>query len=334
MNLHIMATLRRISGGFDAWGRALQAGAPAWLQPHLRLYGEVASVDIAGADVAPAFERVAGSCTQVEAWVSGHTVLRHDFIVPKAVAGELRRVVNLEAARVMPVDAQKLAFSFRVTGEAGEGRLGVTLLAVRQSLLDKIVVGAQKLGLEILAVRSGAAGDGAPFEFAVPSIRRRRLSRLLAVVGLSLLAGVLLNGAAGYYVSRVEDALADTDRQIILARKKTDRISSLQNRLQAMQSLAAAVHSERASQQLVELFDQLTANSPDNVVFEDLRIDGRNVVIRGRADAPEEWALALEGATAFEDVSLLSVRQAEGETVKQFELRLRALWPFERAQPE
>ena len=315
-----------------AWGQALYANSPAWLKPHMRMYASVGKVEI----TAPVGDRLLGdnalSNGQLRVEISGDQVLAHKFYAPQAVRSEVRRMARLEAARTMPVDIGRLALSYHWE-PAGDGEgMTVQVAAVRQSLLDRLVSEADRHGIELLQVVARPENSvSSGFEFAVPSIARRRLVRRVSIAAFAVTAAFIVDLMPTFYVDRLQQEIAQVDQKISIARRKTEKIAGLQTRLKAMQSLAAAVHTERASHQMIELLEQLTRHSPDNVIIEDLRLDGRNVTLRGRSDAPEDWTLALNQAEAFSNVTLRNVRQGEGDQRKQFELRLEAVWPYERA---
>ena len=314
------------------WGNALLSGLPARLQPYFRISPPVCQRRVGCRDDLEELFSEFPEGHEAQITIAGELSLHYEFSIPITARHEVKNIVRLEAERVLPLDAELLTTSFQIERRAGSDVLAVHLVAIEKQLSDQIFTAATKhhVVLSKLSVEHEHEGEVSkiPLSFAVFA---RQVAVRWGVVALLIITGMgILSQAPAIYGRRLEKAIVETDSKIRELRLQTETIASLQRRVRVMQSLAGAVENERRKSRYVDLIKQLTEASPDDVVLHELRIDENRLSIRGVANAPEEWVLALQNNDAFEEVTLNSIVGAGDGRGRRFDLRMGFVWPAER----
>ena len=314
-----------IKGVHESSRNALIAAAPAWVRPKLafQIPAQVLTVhtakDLHASDIAP------GYSIRIELPVED--VLHHRFIVPRVAAHELRRICRLEVARVMPLAADKLVYSFRPEADRQSGDLAVELFVVRRSQVEGLLQAARDQGVAVSAV--GISGARHSADFTLPILARKRLLSVGAIFASLMFAFYVASTAPDPYLAKLSQAIEKVDEDIRLARANTAKIAGLQRQVQKLETLSSAIERVGGQSQIVDLFDAVTNLSPDDLVVDEFRLDDRKLFLSGYAKNPEDWVIELQRSNAFENVRLTSVLSADGER-QRFDVVLSVRWPSER----
>lgn len=259
-------------------------------------------------------------------------VLSHSFPISAAAAKEIDSVVSLEAERIMPVDASELYVTHDQSSQLGSGELRVHIAAVRKSLVNSIIFWAKEKKVEINAIELAVSGsDFAYLPLRLKDMMWRSFWRHSFIVASVVGILIFLTSLPSIYVERLQNETFAVELAVRELRSRTQEIAGLQRQVTAMEGLSASVEAIEKQGQLVDLFVQLTDASPDDIVFNEVRLDGRRLFLVGEADAPEDWVFAVQKQDAFDAVQLSSVLIANDPSRKRFEVRMDAVWPSERA---
>jgi hypothetical protein len=248
-------------------------------------------------------------------------VLAHKFFVPVGALRDINKVVGLEVERIMPLPHDQLVYSYMMSRIPSRGGAVVRLYTARRVVTDAIFFASEKYGLQVRSICPNSKDDENQIDFKFRPLQIRSVTR--SVIIFALLIGFMFSISLmpRVYKSRLESEIAEIDASVSQTRRQTEAIAGLQRQMQVMQTLYQSVQREQEQTKVVNLLSKLTEISPDDVVFEDFRLDGNRVYIKGIAVAPENWVLDLEKAEAFENVSLSSVIGLDDLLSKRFEVR-------------
>ncbi|NVJ70803.1 MAG: PilN domain-containing protein [Alphaproteobacteria bacterium] len=313
------------------WANFLLSGLPVGVRPYFRMIGDLEPVAIEGMSL-ESFSISSLQEKNVALYLKSSVVLTHQFTVSREALRDIKNAVRLEVERALPITSSELIHAYRVNKVAESDLSKVTVFAVRRHLLDQLFIAAKQAGRTIEDVFLYAGGNDNHVRLPLDVIRRRKWLR--GGVALVLLGAIVFIASIfpGVYMGRLQEAINDTDMAIVELRQKTAKIAGLQRQVRKMQNLAQAVYDQRHRAQILDLFVQLTDASPDTIVFEELRLDGSRLFIRGTALAPEEWVLSLQENPAFRNVTLESVLGIDKDQARRFEIRLDAVWPNDRGR--
>lgn len=311
---------------FRGWGYALVETAPSWAKPHLAHAWSPLDIDIA--ETGSLRHRTDLIGHDLDLILAPEFILEHRFHVPEAAVKEMKRVVALEAERVMPISAGKLITSFTFQKTPEVTGTTVCLVATRRSLIQNLLDDAEDSRLTVRSIRTNASSG--PIEFPIPALRRRRQLSVGVMVLAALTALFIVSMAPTLYLDKLNTRVSDTDRAIREAKTKTRKIAGLQRQVKSLQSLANAVQSAQDHSRIIELLATLTKASPDDIVISELNLDDQRLRISGRGNSPENWVLSLQKQPAFKDVRLTSVLGQANDEKRRFEIRLTVIWPAER----
>ena len=304
----------------SAWANALLSVLPDSIRPYFHYKEPGTTVVVENGDDVPALLSDVKPSAEVDFRLTEGIVLQRQFMMPLAAKGDAVKIVRLELERIMPLPADQLVHAFTLDTQHSKENALVTLTAARKSLADAIFLACEQRRCSVGSI--GVAGENdAPTVFKFPELQRRSFSRagvvLAGLVSLLLILGLL----PGMYNQRLEQAIAAIDEQVSTTRRQTEAIAGLQRQVRVMQGLFQSVQERRQASSALELLNELTAVSPDDVVFEDVRLDSGRLFVTGIAVAPENWVLTLEDSETFSNVTLSSVIGLEDNLSKRFEVR-------------
>jgi len=256
--------------------------------------------------------------------------VKHSFNVPKTSGGDVRRLVELEAERVMPITVARLHLAWRRKIGDNPERMLVDVYGVRISMLEQIEDQARKFGIPLRKMSISDRDSSDLVEVHLRSIRSQNLILKFALLMVIATSFFIVRIAPDIYQDRLNAKSDDLDRSISAARRSTSAVTNLQREMRSMQTLAAQIHNQRLRGQITDILVQITQSSPDDVVITELRLDRDRLYLSGIAAQPELWVLEFAKHAAFEDVSLMSVTQASAPQSQRFELRATVRWPEER----
>lgn len=259
-------------------------------------------------------------------------VLSHGFPISAAAAKEIDSVVSLEAERIMPVEASELYLTHDQSSPQGSSELTVHIAAVRKNLVNSIIFWAKEKKVEIKAIELAVPGsDFAYIPLRLKDLMWRAFWRYSFIAASVIGILIFLSSLPSIYAERLQNETFAVEVAVRELRSRTQDIAGLQRQVTAMEGLSASVEAIEKQGQIVDLFVQLTDASPDDIVFNEVRLDGRRLFLVGEADAPEDWVFAVQKRKAFDAVQLSSVLSANDPSRKRFEVRMDAVWPSERA---
>lgn len=257
-------------------------------------------------------------------------VLSHEFNVPKVALSEVKNIVRLELERIMPLPTDQLLHAYNLKRLPASNGALVTLFAFRKSIADQIFVAAERNGDTVHAIEVADEFSQEPISFDLKTIKNRSLIRLSCIAALVVTLFAIATLFPSQYHSRIEASINEIDLNVSETRRETEKIASLQRQMQSMQSLYSEVQAEQRSVSPLKLLDMTTQASPDDVVFEEVRLDGQRVYVTGVAVAPENWVIDLERNASFSNVTLSSVVGLDEGLSKRFEVRFDVLPEKER----
>lgn len=318
-----------IARAFSFFGRSLLEILPVKLRPYFQYTTPAFIINLdAETELEQALKELPiGSELRFE--LDASLVLKKDLEFPKAAKSDLSKAVQLEIDRIAPLQADKLAISFRAVGFYKDEKILVRSGILRKEKLQNILKAASVLGHHVSAVLASEE-NAETLQFSHSAISRRKLLRASLVIGSVISSIYLLSLFPGRYHDKINAEIEVLDQQILETRRQTEKIAGLQRQMRALQDLSEAVLVERKKANVVEIFAQLSDDSPDDVSFDLLRIDGDRVFLSGTAVAPENWVIELAKSPAFQNVVLASVRGQEGEAARHFEVRLNLVWQHMR----
>lgn len=314
---------------FTAWGNALIASVPERVGSALRLTAVPSRIFIDDLDKVREInpDNLSGL---IDIEVCQDLVLAHIFSFPYAARGDVANAVNLEVERILPLEKQEFCIAHQIGGRVANDSIEVHVLAIRQSVFDVLLRWADSVGRVVHKISLRESHDGLPIVLPVRSVSVRNTMRHTFFIGLVAVHIFILGQIPAMYQDRLQGAVEQTDQKILASRQKTAAIANLQRQAQSMEGLAAAIEQERRSSRLLDVLVQLTKASPDEVYIRELRLDGRRLAVSGSARSPENWVVSLQQSEAFQDVTLTSVVGGGDDGTRQFELKMDAVWPFER----
>ena len=311
---------------FASWGHALFSGAPSWLKPHLQASRKTRIVTLE--EDQNIGDVMRGNNADVD-WIVSigkKSVLFHEFNLPKQAAHDLKKIIRLEAARVMPIAVDRLSLAYKMVPSKNAESVTVFLFAMRRKFLDSIVASAKRFGSTIHSVGVDFKGETGFIKFPVRDIIYRQYLRRAGYLVASAFLFVMLAVLPQFYLSKLERALFKIESEINVARTSTTKIAGLQSQLKNTQLFSEAVQERKGQGKILQLLTSLTKESPDDVFLEEMRLDGRRLYLKGQAQSPEKWVLELQRLAYFEKVRLTSVQGGESDSVQRFDLQLNIVW--------
>jgi len=311
---------------FAGWGRGLIQGAPRWLQPHLLVEGETKTTILEeGQDIEAVF---LGSSNQ-ENWavtIGRKSILLHEFQVSKQAVNDIKKIVFLEAARVMPVGLDRLSLSYKIVSSETSDTFAVFIVAMRQKFLNLIVAAGMRHGNAVRTIGVELDDPVGFIKFPVREISIRLYTRRIGYAFAFATLLLLLSVSPQLYLTKLNGALSTIEAEIDAARLNTTKVAGLQNQLRDMQMFSEAVLERKQQGQVIQLLTSLTKASPDDVFLDEIRLEGRRLYLKGQAKSPEKWVINLQRLTFFEKVRLTSVQGGASNGHQRFDLQLHVVW--------
>ncbi|WP_417452074.1 PilN domain-containing protein [Kordiimonas sp.] len=324
--------LKFLGASLQLWACALLDGLPARLRQFFSAGPSTSKVILGSpADISDAFLTHVES-KEVDLCVRDDLRIAYSFVVPVAALGEVKNIVALEAERALPLTANLLHMAYTTMRISDTGTAKVQLVAIRRDVVDLIVNSARRSHVNLNEI---TIEDDDKVAVALPfwPIKKRKILRWFSIIGLTVLLLIVCSLVPTIYKERLEAEIEATEDLTRNLRRQTEGIAVLQRQVRAMQGLSEAVEAERLKSRHIDLLRELTANSPDEIVFQDLRVDGSRIFVRGVAPAPEEWVLLLQSKKAFQDVTLVSIVSTKDREKKRFDLRLDFVWSSQQELP-
>lgn len=264
---------------------------------------------------------------EVEVVLDPKSVVSRDVVVPVLSRSDLRNALKLEAHRVFPVDQEHLAVAYRRASLQENGASQIRVAAVKRTLIDGLSDNLKSRGGILSRVSVAIGSPALELNFKLPAANRLKGARTLLSLAFVLTAIAGLALGPGYYLERLQTRIEELDENITSARQYTSSIVRLQNEISTKKSLVERLHKERITQRLIPLFSDLSMATPDNIVFQEVRLDRNRIFVSGKALAPEDWLLSLSDNASFTDAALASITQDGAGTAKRFEMRATYIWP-------
>ncbi|MBF0218125.1 MAG: PilN domain-containing protein [Gammaproteobacteria bacterium] len=162
------------------------------------------------------------------------------------------------------------------------------------------------------------------------ALKKEREKQFYVSLGVSVVVGALLVGAAHYYMSElishqkgrntlVTNEIARLDGQI----KEITEIEKKRDALVSRMQIIERLQTERP--QVVHLFDEMVKMVPDGLYLKTLNVSGDVVSIAGEAESNARvstFMQALENSDWFENPNL-AVIQAQGDRLRSFTLTVK-----------
>lgn len=321
-----------IQAFFRAWSTALVSGLPPKMQRALLVVEEPVLIKVEALGEGENKILSVAADKEIRFELNEELILRHEMLIPVAAIQDAKNIVQLEAERIMPLAVNKLSVCYKVADVFNRDFVPIEIIATRETTINMLLERCKKLGRNIHSITSPPVDGKLPISFSVSSIKRRKLLRATLIVSSLSFMIVSLSTLPQLYQSRLLEEITHIDLQIRETRRQTDAIAGLQRQVQALKGISDAVQEKKDRAHITELLIQLTQASPDDIVLDIFRIDGRRVFVSGIADAPENWVIELEQNLAFENVVLSSVRGGEDSLTRRFEVRFDVLWPAYREE--
>ena len=240
---------------------------------------------------------------------------------------ELYGAVQMMAARVLPVSNDKLEIIVNITDRREGLGKAAKIDAVPRAELDGLNQQMRSINHRIaFYILPNANGFSRLYTPAQITSRAGRILLLLPMVFLLLLS---IHFVVIGYEKKIDILAASTDADVRTLREQTQAISGMKVELDALQEMSDFVFLQQQEGQFISFFAELTSASPDDVVFDEISINDRSVLLKGRAKSPEEWVLTLETRERFQDVRLRSVFDRTTSEQRRFEVTLTYDWSFE-----
>lgn len=234
---------------------------------------------------------------------------------------------RLAVHRILPVPAKDCHIAYVSNGGKADGASGVTIVALRKTDLAHLTAEVEKTGHRVSHVEFLDGRARVLSRFRTWRMWRRYAQRWVSVGAVFLIAALIALQIPATYADRLTVELTRVDTAIAAARENNKSVESLRKELVMIETLQAAVDVRMGESRLVDLISLLTQAAPDDVVIQDLRYERGTLMLGGRADIPENWAITLGEQPWFDAVRLTAVLDRADGAGREFKMAISVNWP-------
>lgn len=306
-------------GLFQWWHMSLLSVLPEKMRPWLEYREPAVDVEIDNEDQLE--DAIAGipQHSLINVRLGKDLVLRRQVSAPIVGRRDVPGIVRLELERLMPLPVDQLIYAYST--KRLEDTIEIDLVVARKAFSDALFMSCTRNNVVVNRVWARLDQSGINATFRFPTIVKRNFLRSCLVFVFFALLTLSISVIPSVYNDRLEQEILAIDDQVAATRQQTESIAGLQRQMQVMQGLYLAVKDKRREASALSILNNLTSASPDDVVFEDVRLDAGRLYVTGIAVAPENWVLTLENSPFFSDVTLSSVVGLSDNLSKRFEVR-------------
>jgi len=265
---------------------------------------------------------------EVEVYLPEDKILWRDIVLPSATEDNLASVLNFEIDRLTPFRPDQVSYGYRLTTRFPEyEKIKISLAAVRQDYLDKILDRLKRIGLVAMAVFPPAK-----FKRYTPTLnmlhpeRRARSEPLFnrRAQRFFLLTGLLLLMVFLYPAIQLNQIERNLQSEIDLIRPEATIVGNKQallaTRLAARESLVSRKNREPGK---LEIIREITRLIPDNTWVSRLNLDRDYAEIQGESGKASDLIEVLEKSEYFQNVQFgASITRNANTDMEHFEIRM------------
>lgn len=217
--------------------------------------------------------------------------------LPLAVEGNLGQALKFQLDQITPFRADQVWYDYRVTGRNPEtGKIDVDLRLVPRGETDEISKRLTSLGLRPHAIDVAAPGTPVPEGFnLIPEHQRPRYvyrrARINLIMGLGVAVLLALVMAQSLFLR--ERGLDQLRREARAQQEEARAVMELRQELEdALMAANFLAERRRRTPIAIEVLAEVTEIMPEDVWYQQFRINGRELHLNGFATAAEfviEW---------------------------------------------
>lgn len=248
--------------------------------------------------------------TKVHLRLPATAVLERSLEIPASAQSQAPAILALDLERSTPFRARDVFIGYELRPLMGrKGWLAASQLVAKRKTVDEAIMRLREYGLVVDSIGSadpsGEASRGIEFRDGALATSSSVAGRGRLPAFTALMTLVLVGSAFTIAVWRREAALELLDGQVASVRLKAETVRKSTAAAETKSRQWNALRSLKSSKPAaVAILNELTRLLPDDVVLNEVKLDGETVTFSGRAKSAAAVISLLERSSMFRDAAL------------------------------